>query len=402
MIRRRSVSLALGASTLGINPSATRTGFSFLQSAEAQVDPYTVIQVASFALSAVSQFSEKSDGGLSAMLGAQTAYLALITSQLSSVISALGDMSAQLKLLPEQMRSANELDRLLLYYDSICSAGRQFQELYNTEQHATATQVQQMQRSYSRVADRVGDARTSLQSYCSIVPAMALPLSLGVEIAARAKALQKNRIPEALRSYRKWTSQILDPRHKDSVAWNLKMKLIPLHSNQVQACDKLFRAKACSPAEHATGATEEAECFQPAFGQPPLDPVAVRVSYSIPISAQSKEGAILLTVAAPIEQVAITNDPNCTKVKIISPDGHGGRVATFSNDGAYYSAPALVNDFVNVLGAVSRPKAAKVFGEITASVDAVNNTRTNIAAHLSALTIVESTQTRINELMVRS
>jgi hypothetical protein len=184
---------------------------------EARAELMTVLAVASTALSAIRRFSTLSDGGLSAMLRAQYLQMQVVQSQLNVVIEQLGDIKANLAGFPDEMRKANEVQTLTEYYDEIISLGRLFGSTFTAEEKTAATERASFTSDYRNIANAMAVAAGKMQSYASLIPAVAVPIALAVEIAVRTRGQQENFVVERLDRYEDWLENIVDSNHVGSV-----------------------------------------------------------------------------------------------------------------------------------------------------------------------------------------
>lgn len=205
----------------------------------ARANPAAVIAAAATAISVIRMFSESSDGGVSAMLTANLRRLQIISSQIETVIQQLADVQVRLSRIRKDADDSNQLDRLIGYYDDITGASRQFRETYAVEAEGRVSRDASLE-AYGRIAERVYVTRTKMQSYGSLVPAIAAPLSLGVEIAARRRANQAEYVRPALAGYLEWVEGMLNDEMPESISHTIKHELLPEHERLMRQCGAMF------------------------------------------------------------------------------------------------------------------------------------------------------------------
>ena len=246
------------------------------------VDPLTAITIAQTTLNVIDGFTAKGDGGLSATLQAQLQYLELISQQVDQVILSLGQVQASLSKLPEEVRRLNELDRMVGYYDRIRALGNTFREKFASEAESSRRELRALRADYKRVADDVQGLRGSIGNYHSLVPAMAAPLSLAIEIAARRRSGELAQIRPALDHYQLWVEAMVDRDHPSSVAAILQ-SLLDDHDTKLAAlAGRLQGGDAADWAGEFQREYGLARCTRPKVWAVPID-----------INLQSESGAYL-------------------------------------------------------------------------------------------------------------
>lgn len=243
--RRSLLSFLVGGSLLLSNPTHQFRTFNFIQSSNAAVDPMTVIAIAQGVMSAIKMFSSQSDGGLAAMLQANIAYQRLITAQLDLVLNKLADLGGAINDLKTFIPESLAESRATGYYERINGQKDLFKECYLTERNNPDSREELISR-YKNIADNISDARGDLSNHTSLIAAVALPVCLGLEVAATRKARQEVTLKEMLNTYSEWAKRILDPSIQKSAAGQLD-RWIKEHAELTSKCNELFIDKnSCS------------------------------------------------------------------------------------------------------------------------------------------------------------
>lgn len=383
--------------------------------AHAAIDPLTAITIAQTALGVIDGFTAKGDGGLSATLQAQLHYLELISRQVDTVIVALGEVQATLARLPEQMRAQNELDRMISYYDRIRSFGNAFREKFASEQGATARQLRALTVDYKRIADEIQIMRGSIGNYHSLIPAMAAPLTLAVEVAARRRSGEVMQIRPALDYYQTWVEGMIDPQMVDSIGQTTQAMLAD-HDEKVATLAAKLQGGASQDWVEATQRDYVlARCTRPRLWTAPADImiqnepgayqqilVSVRHAGRIKLAARpnAARGIVELSVETLSPSYTAENASTCTTVETSSAWVWQPRESFPQTlDPAAYDPRS---DLFDLIGretgtAGGDAQAENEVAAIKLLVDDINNRRADISVYTQANMICYNVLTRVRE-----
>ncbi|GAB3645100.1 hypothetical protein [Ramlibacter alkalitolerans] len=264
--------------------------------------PVAAWQAASAAVSIIAAFSHSGDGGLGAMLSAQMKMLTVISLQLDKVIATLTDIQKRIVELPAVIEQEVERGRLNGYYDTIVSSTTALKELGQAwfDPKTPQTQKNKLIGDFKNVADKVRDARGALLRYPTLVSAVALPVALGTEVAARRLSGETAQISPALDSYDQAIANILDPLRTGSVGQVIDA-LLQDHEKTAADCQK-WAGSTCVPSPQSPVVVRLPSCNALAHsdvcqdcgigGVPDLLPVRnqVHAYFSTPVSATDKGG----------------------------------------------------------------------------------------------------------------
>ena len=208
------------AKTLAFTRFAIPLSLLSSRSANAQ-DPATALALASTVVNLISEFSQKSDGGLAAMLSAEIDYQVLSLSLLNQVVVQLSNIQIQIQDLRDYLPIALEASRLKEYYDGVCSSASNTSILIGAYKNASASDRPSYEHNFETIYAGISDVRGKLENYSSFDAALAYAVCLGTELTLILRlGRDHNFINETLRHYVSWADRILDSNTSGTLAFN--------------------------------------------------------------------------------------------------------------------------------------------------------------------------------------
>jgi len=219
--RRKFLQAGVALGGLGILSSLRPFDGLIIREAHA-LDPVSIFAIANTAISVVRSFSSQAgDGGLNAMLNANLQYQRVLADQVNEIQKSLLALSDAMSKFPAQFRDLLEDDRIKGYYVDLLATMRQFDGLLSATAAAGPAERNRYQMDIDRLRADARLAGTRLAIYPSLLPAIAAPLAVALEVALNYKSGQPNSVPVALRNHIAWCKRISDPSLPKSVAANL-------------------------------------------------------------------------------------------------------------------------------------------------------------------------------------